>query len=111
MRQRLCKQCRQWHETEAWPLECYPVAAKGQSDSLPIPYFISDTCEPTLHPIDQKHYTSKRTFEKITRDAGYETVGNDPARLRPAPKPKADRAAIKQSVEKAISRYNNGERV
>lgn len=111
MRQRFCKVCREWHETDAWPLECYHVASKGQSDRLPIPYFISDTTEPIQHPIDQKFYTSKSTFEKITRDAGYETVGNDPARLRPAPKPKADRAAIKQSVEKAIARYNNGERV
>lgn len=110
MRQRLCRVCREWHETDAWPLACYPVASQGQSDALPVPYFITDTCEPTQHPIDQKFYTSKSTFEKITRDAGYETVGNDPARLRAAPKPKADRTAIKQSVEKAIARFNNGER-
>jgi len=84
---------------------------KGQSDTLAIPYFISDTTEPLQHPIDQKFYTSKSTFEKITRDAGYETVGNDPARLRPPTPPKADKAAIKASVQKAMARFNNGERV
>jgi len=111
MRQRFCRQCEGWHETEAWPIECYPVAARAQSDSIPVPYFISDTCEPTLHPIDQRYYTSKSTFEKITRDAGYETVGDDPARLRPPPKPKPDKVAIKNSLEKAIARYDKGERV
>lgn len=111
MTQRLCKVCRAWHDVEAWPLECYPAAAQGQSDALPVPYFISDTTDPLQHPIDGKFYTSKSTFSKITRDAGYETVGNDPARLRTPPKPKPDRAAIKQSLEKAIARYDRGERI
>jgi hypothetical protein len=110
MRERFCRICRQWHDMEAWPMECFE-APKAASDTLPIPYFISDTMEPTLHPLDQKHYTSKSTFEKITRDGGYETVGNDPARLRPRPKPKADKQAIKDSVQKAMARYRNGERV
>jgi len=110
MRQRFCRMCRQWHELDAWPMECFE-APKAQSDSLAIPYFISDTMEPTQHPLDQRHYTSKSTFEKITRDAGYETVGNDPARLRPPPKPKADKAGIKAAVEKASARFRRGERV
>lgn len=111
MRERFCRVCRGWHDVEAWPFECLPQAPVAQSTAIPVPYFISDVCEPTQHPIDQKFYTSKSTFEKITRDAGYETVGNDPARLRQPVRPKADKAAIKQSVEKAIARYNSGERV
>lgn len=110
MRQRYCRMCGNWHELEAWPIECFKVA-KTASDTLPVPYFISDTMEPTLHPLDQQHYTSKSTFERITREGGYETVGNDPARLRPPPKPKADKKAIKDSVQKAMARFRNGERV
>lgn len=109
--QRLCKQCREWHYVEEWPLSCYPVAAQGQSDSLPIPYFISDTTEPLQHPIDGKFYTSKSTFSKITRQAGAIEVGNDPARLRPREKPKADKKALRDSLEKAKARYIRGERV
>lgn len=110
-RQRFCKMCRQWHETEEWPLECYPVAAQGQSDALPVPYFISDTTEPLQHPIDGKFYTSKSTFSKITRQAGAIEVGNDPARLRPKPKEKTDPKVYRESIEKAKARYIRGERV
>jgi hypothetical protein len=110
MRQRYCRMCGNWHELEAWPIECFKVASAA-SDTIPVPYFISDTMEPTLHPLDQRHYTSKSTFERITREGGYETVGNDPARLRPPPKPKADKQAIKNSVQKAMARFRNGERV
>lgn len=111
MRQRFCRSCRSWHEPDAWPMECMPAVAQSRSDAFPVPYFISDTTEPILHPLDQKYYTSKSTFEKITRDGGYETVGNDPARLRQPVRPKADNGAIKQSIEKAMARFNTGERV
>lgn len=111
MRQRFCRSCGKWHEPENWPNACFPAAQPAASPTFSVPYFISDTTEPIQHPLDQKFYTSKSTFERITREGGYETVGNDPARLRPPPKPKPDRAAIKQSLEKAIARYNNGERV
>lgn len=111
MRERLCKVCRKWHEVDSWPRDCYGVAPQAQSDTFPVPYFISDTTEPILHPLDQKYYTSKSTFERITREGGYETVGNDPARLRPRPKPKADIKSIRESVKKATARYNRGERV
>lgn len=111
MRQRLCRQCGDWHEIEEWPVECYPTRPSAQSDAIPVPNFISDTCEPMQHPLDQRFYSSKSTFERITRECGYETVGNDPARLRPRPKPKADRKAIKESVQKAVARYKAGERV
>ncbi len=76
-----------------------------------MPNFISDTTEPLEHPLTGKFYTSKREFSRITRERGYEEVGNDPNRLKPAPKPKADKQAIKESVQKAAARYNSGERV
>ncbi len=111
MRQRFCRVCGDWHETEKWPIECYSMPAKGQSDTFPVPNFICDTMEPLEHPLTGKRYTSKRQFSQITRERGYEEVGNDPARLRQPPKPKADRKAIKESVQRAVARYNNGERV
>ncbi len=76
-----------------------------------MPNFISDTTEPLEHPLTGKFYTSKREFSRITRERGYEEVGNDPNRLKPKPAPKADKGAIKESVQKAVARYNNGERV
>lgn len=111
MRERYCRQCGNWHNPDAWPSECFPKAPQAQSTAIPVPYFISDTCEPMQHPLDQKFYTSKSTFERITREGGYETVGNDPNRLKPPPKPKADRKAIKEAVQKAAARYKAGERV
>lgn len=111
MRQRFCRMCSKWHETEEWPLECYPVASKGQSEGLPVPYFISDTTEPLQHPIDGKYYTSKSTFSRITREAGAIEVGNDPARLRPKKKEKVDPKVYRDSIEKAKARYLRGERV
>jgi hypothetical protein len=39
-------------------------------------------------------------------------VGNDPARLRkPKRKPKPDRKAIRDTIEKAEARFRRGERV
>lgn len=111
MKQRFCRSCGKWHEPEAWPIACVSVSQQASSPTLSIPYFISDTTDPIQHPLDQKFYTSKSTFERITKEGGYETVGNDPARLRPPVKPKADPVAIKQSVEKAMARFNAGERV
>ncbi|QIG75004.1 hypothetical protein EVC14_006 [Rhizobium phage RHph_I3_18] len=110
MTQRFCRQCSKWHDVEEWPVECYRVPA-ARSDTFPVPNFISDHMEPLEHPLTGKFYTSKREFSAITRERGYEEVGNDPARLRPRPKPKADRKAIKDSVQKAMARFNNGERV
>jgi hypothetical protein len=110
LRERYCRHCSNWHSVDAWPYECYPVV-ESRSDTFPIPNFISDTTEPLEHPLTGKFYTSKREFSRITRERGYEEVGNDPNRLKPAPAPKADKSAIKESVQKAVARYNNGERV
>lgn len=91
-------------------MECYSIPV-ARSETFPIPNFISDTQEPLEHPLTGKFYTSKREFSRITRERGYEEVGNDPNRLKPRPKPKADKQAIKESVQKAVARYKNGERV
>lgn len=111
MRERFCRVCKGWHDVGSWPSACYVISSHAQSDTLPVPYLISDTQEPLEHPLTGKFYTSKREFSRITKERGYEEVGNDPNRLKPAPKPKADKQAIKESVQKARARFNNGERV
>ena len=111
MRERFCRACNGWHEVDSWPRECYVIVERAQSDTIPVPYFISDTTEPLEHPLTGKYYTSKREFSRITKERGYEEVGNDPNRLKPPPPPTSDKKAIKESVQKAVARYKNGERV
>lgn len=111
MRQRFCRQCSNWHDTDEWPVECFPKATRATSDAIPVPYFICDTMDPLEHPLTGQFYTSKRQFSQITKERGYEEVGNDPNRLKPQPKPKADKKAIKEAVQKAAARYRAGERV
>lgn len=111
MRQRFCRNCSSWHDTDAWPTECYAAPAQAASDTIPVPYFICDTMAPLEHPLTGQFLTSKRQFSQITRERGYEEVGNDPNRLKPQVKPKPDRKAIKDAVQKAAARYRAGERV
>lgn len=40
----------------------------------------------------------------------YIEVGNDPARLRPPEKPRVDRRAVKDTIERAVARFERGER-
>lgn len=84
-----------------------PSAPPGRSDELPVPMFISDTMEPTEH-VDGKFYTSKSKFRSITKARNCTEMGNDPARFRVNPKPKPDRAAIKDAVQRAESMVLNG---
>lgn len=111
MRQRFCRKCGKWHEIDSWPYECYDISSHARSDDIPVPNFISDTTEPLEHPLTGKFYTSKREFSRITKERGYEEVGNDPNRLKVNAPKKADRSKIKEAVQKAQARFNNGERV
>ena len=70
--------------------------------SLATPMVIGDTMDPTVH-VDGKYYTSKSKFREVTKANGCIEVGNDPARLRPTPKPKPDRKAIKEAVQRAVA--------
>lgn len=111
MTQRLCRMCRNWHDVDAWPVECYSLPPQGQSDALPVPNVITDTMEPVQSMLDGKMYTSKSALRSTYKAAGVVEVGNDPARHRPKPKRKADRKEIRTSIEKATARFNRGERV
>jgi hypothetical protein len=89
------------------PLDVRPAP---QRSGLPAPMLISDTMEPTQHPCTGEYFSSKAKFRSVTRANGCVEVGNDPARLRTPPKPKPDRRAIRQSVEKAFAQYESGVR-
>lgn len=82
-----------------------------QRSFLAAPMLVRDSMDAIKHPVDGKLYDSKSTFSRITKDAGMIEVGNDPARLRPPPKPRPDRNAIKETVQKAMARVANGERI
>lgn len=109
MRQRLCRTCGEWHETDSWPMECVSIP-QGMSDTLPVPMFISDSMDPTEH-VDGKLYTSKSQFRAVTKANGMVEVGNDPSRLKHRTYRKTTRAEIKESVQKATARYRAGERI
>ena len=52
--------------------------------------------------VDGKVYTSKEALRRSYRARGYTEVGNE--EIKPRPKPKPDRKAIKESVGKAFAR-------
>jgi hypothetical protein len=79
--------------------------------ALPFPMVVSDEMDPVQSQLDGKFYTSKSRLRQTYRAAGVTEVGNDPARLRPRQRPKPNRKAIRDTIEKAEARYRRGERV
>ena len=78
--------------------------------SHPRPYVISDTMEPT-EQVDGKFYSSKRQFRSVGRALGLTEVGNE--KPKPKVRESTTRAAAEQrrnSIKKAIARYQAGER-
>lgn len=73
---------------------------------LPSPMIRSDVMELTQHPVDGQMYDSKSTFSRITRQNGFVEIGNDPSRLKPAPRPLPDREGIRQSLKKAAAKLS-----
>jgi hypothetical protein len=69
---------------------------------------IADEMPETQHMADGKYYTSKRKFRAVTKSHGCVEVGNDPAMLRPRPKSRADRRAVRAAVARAFSRVGLG---
>ncbi|ESX31949.1 hypothetical protein NKH47_17805 [Mesorhizobium sp. M1060] len=84
---------------------------KPKRSHLSAPMINSDTMSEVQSMHDGKVYTSKSALRATYRAAGLEEVGNDPARLRPRKRPKIDRNAVKDSVQKAKARFDRGERV
>jgi hypothetical protein len=91
-------------------VERKPRPEPKRSD-MPCPRIASDIMAPVQSQVDGKMYDSKSAIRASYRATGHIEVGNDPARLKPFEAPKTDRRVIKQTVEKAIARFNRGERV
>lgn len=78
------------------------------------PMVIGDGMEPTQSMVDGEYYTSKTALRATYKPSGnakgesFIEVGNDPAALRPKPKPKVDRQAVKAAVGRAFSRAGLG---
>lgn len=103
MRQRFCKVCRGWHETDQpLPDNCAPERIMTRS-SLPSPHYINDGIEiQSMH--DGQMYTSKSKLRGEYRAHGIEEIGNE--KQPPVVKPKADRAAIRNELRKTYAEYN-----
>ena len=78
--------------------------------SLPAPMLSLDAMAPVQSMLDGKLYDSKSQLRSTYKQAGMIEVGNDPARHRPREKPKVDRKAIKDTLDRATARYERGER-
>jgi len=93
-----------WVKTErGWRKLYGPVRtpAPARSD-LACPRVATDTMDLTEH-VDGKFYDSKSQFRAVTKANGMIEVGNDPARLRPIQRPKADPKARREAVAKAVA--------
>lgn len=79
--------------------------------NLPMPMLTRDQMDPVQSQLDGKLYDSKSALRRTYKQAGVVEVGNDPARFKTPSKPKPDETAVRRTIEKAIARHNNGERV
>ena len=78
-----------------------PDTTPPARSSLPCPHIIGDSVE-IKSMVDGKVYTSKSKLRQSYRERGYVEVGNE--ELKPGPKPTVDRASVRESVGKALSR-------
>lgn len=88
-RSKYCRVCGDWHSVESWPSACYVVEARAKSDTIPVPFFISDTIEPLVSMADGRTYSSKSALRSTYKASGnpdgvnYVEVGNEPIREDP----------------------------
>lgn len=110
---RRCPACGGLHWLSAWPDNHRD--AEPQRSTLPAPMVISDTIDPVRSMADGKEYTSKSALRSTYKPSGnpdgisYVEVGNEVVGGKPAPK--TDEKAIQASLQKALARYERGERV
>lgn len=111
---RKCETCGGMHELSHWPHNCMQPDYDLRSD-LAAPMVVSDSLEVMAGSLngmqsfaDGRFYTSKAKYRADLRARGYVEVGNDPARLRPSKKVRADRKKIRAAVERAASKVGWG---
>ena len=74
---------------------------KPARSDLPFPMIMSDQIE-LKSMVDGRIYTSKAALRASYREKGYVEVGNEA--LKPAPKPKPDRKAVRDALGRAFNR-------
>ena len=103
-----CALCGDLHEVANWPSNhVQPLAA---------PMVIRDDMPATQSMVDGSWHESKRGIRQTYEPSGnaegkkYIEVGDDPARNKPKQKAKVDRKAVRESMSKAVARFDRGER-
>lgn len=87
------------------PRQAVPAARS----SFPAPMVVRDEMPPVQSQATGKMYDSKSAIRREYRQLGMTEVGNE--KLKPRVRqPKSDRNAIKTTIEKAVARFNRGER-
>lgn len=110
---RKCSACGGYHWVSEWPHN--HVEGERERSPLAAPMVISDTMEAVRSMADGKMYSSKAALRSTYRPSGnpdgisYIEVGNDQPKT--PVKPKTDEGAIQVSLQKAMARYERGERV
>jgi hypothetical protein len=67
---------------------------------------MSDTMDPVQSMLDGRMYDSKSRLRATYKDAGVTEIGNDPQRFKTKERPKPDRKAIRDSIERAKARLS-----
>jgi len=91
-----------WDETFELPRRSEAPPARS---SLPCPMVISDQMEAAEHPCTGAMIDSKSRFERITREHGCVTIGDDPSRLRNAREKAPDRKQIRESLQRSFAQH------
>lgn len=110
---RRCSVCGETHWLSEWPHN--HVEAPSKRSDLSAPMVISDTMEPVRSMADGKEYSSKSALRATYKPSGnpngisYAEVGNET--VAHTAKPKTDTKGINDALNKAVARYERGERV
>lgn len=112
MRQRLCRICMTWHDTDNWPMKCVSVRNVARSNSFPVPTIVRPFAEPVQSMADGKYYGDpgalRASYKAQNNPQGvdYIEVGNeDITKFTP---PKRDRKADREAIERAINDVEYG---
>lgn len=111
---RKCRACGGWHDiSEPWPRACYGHFGHiPERSGFPSPHFISDQIDEMKSMADGKLYHSKSALrasyraENNPHGVNFIEVGNED--LTKFEKPKRDRAADRDAIDRAIADVEAG---
>ncbi len=111
LRYRVCPDCGDMHDRDDWPDN-----HRRPNEALCAPMIGTDEMPAVQNQHDGQFYTSKRALRASYLPSGNKEgvrlieIGDDKSRLLPRKKAKPDRKGIKTSIEKAVARFDRGER-